>query len=99
MILKERETDQGLLVAACDSDVLGETFRNGEVSVTVTEEFYGSEEVTKSVVADRLAAADVANLVGAQVVELAIEEGHVERENVLQLDGTVHAQFLKLGRE
>ena len=37
MILRERKTEQGLMVAVCDSDVLGETFENGEISLTVNE--------------------------------------------------------------
>jgi len=96
MILSERRTDRGLLVTACDPDVLGETFANGDTEFTVTEEFYGGETVEPDAVRESLARANVANLVGAEVVALAIEEGHVEEGNVLDLDGTVHAQFMRL---
>ncbi|MGB9964408.1 DUF424 domain-containing protein [Halobacterium sp. CBA1126] len=96
MILSERETDRGLLVTACDPDVLGETYANGDTEFTVTEEFYGGEEVSADAVRESLARANVANLVGVDVVALAVEEGHVEEANVLDLDGTVHAQFMRL---
>ncbi|MFB6133059.1 MAG: DUF424 family protein, partial [Halanaeroarchaeum sp.] len=55
MIVSERETDQGLLVTACDPDVLGETFEDGDVSLTVTEDFYGGESVDEEAVVDTLA--------------------------------------------
>ncbi|NIB98219.1 DUF424 family protein [Halobacterium sp. R2-5] len=96
MIVSERQTERGLLVTACDPDVLGETFANGETEFTVSEEFYGGEEASAEAVRESLARADIGNLVGADVVDLAIEEGHVEAANVLDLDGTVHAQFLRL---
>ncbi|WP_440007254.1 DUF424 domain-containing protein [Halomicrococcus sp. SG-WS-1] len=96
MILRERETDEGLLVAVCDDDVLGETFENGEVSLTVTEEFYGGEQVDAAEVIDSLSRAAVANIVGTEAVALAIEEGFVDEANVLDLDATRHAQFLRM---
>jgi len=96
MILTERQTERGLLVAACDDGLIGETFENGDVTLTVNEEFYGGDEVTPETVVESLANASVANLVGTEVVELAIEEGYVDEGNVLDLDGALHAQFLRL---
>lgn len=96
MIVSERETDQGLLVTACDPEVLGETFEEGDVSLTVSEDFYGGEPLDEDAVVDSLARASVANLVGRQVVELAIEAGYVDEANVLEVDSTLHAQFLRL---
>jgi hypothetical protein len=96
MILKERETDEGLLVAVCDEDVLGETFEDDGVSLTVTEEFYGGDEVDEQTVVDSLARASVANIVGTEAVELAIREGFVDEAKVLEVETTRHAQFLRM---
>ena len=96
MIVNERETPEGLLVSVCDEDVLGETFESDEISLTVTEEFYGGESAEDDVVVDSLARAAVANLVGRETVELAIEEGFVEEGNVLEVGSTLHAQLLRM---
>lgn len=96
MILRERNTEEGLLVAVCDDDVLGETFENGDVSLTVTEEFYGGDVVDESDVVESLSRAAVANIVGADAVALAVAEGFVDEANVLELDATRHAQFLRM---
>jgi len=98
MLLTERETQEGTLVAVCDADLLGETFENGEVSLTVNEEFYGegAREVTAEEAVEGLARAEVGNLVGTEAVELAVEHGFVTEENVLDVEGTRHAQFLRL---
>ena len=96
MILTERETDEGLLVAVCDDDVLGETFEDGDVSLTVSKEFYGGEEADEQTIVNSLARASVANIVGTEAVELAIREGFVEEANVLEVETTRHAQFLRM---
>lgn len=96
MLLRERSTPEGTLVSVCDADVLGETFENGELSLTVDPDFYDGEEADPEAVAASLAEAAVANLVGAESVETAIEHGFVEEANVLELEGTVHAQYLRM---
>lgn len=96
MILTEGDTSRGLLVTLCDEGVLGETFVDGEVSLEVTEEFYGGDAVSESTAIDAMARASVANLVGTDAVELAIENGFVDENNVLEVDGTRHAQFLTI---
>ncbi len=96
MLVKERETEEGLLVAVCDSEILGETFEEGEVSLTVTEEFYGGEEVDDGVVVDSLSRATIANIVGTDAVELAVREGFIDEANVLEVGSTRHAQLLRM---
>jgi len=96
MILAERSTDEGLLVAVCDDGVLGETFEDGDVSLTVTEEFYGGETVDEQAVIDSLARASVANIVGREAVALAVRKGFVDEANVLDVGSTRHAQFLRM---
>ncbi len=96
MILCERETDQGLLVSVCDTDVLGETFEDGAISLTVDEEFYGGDEVDESAVVDSLARAQIANIVGHRAVDVAVDAGVIDAGSVLEVDGTRHAQLVRL---
>jgi hypothetical protein len=96
MLLNERDTDEGLLVSVCDPDVLGETFEDGDVSLTVDEAFYDGPEADEEAVVDSLSRCSVANIVGADAVDLAVEHGFVDEENVLDIDGTRHAQLLWL---
>jgi hypothetical protein len=94
MLLNERDTNEGVLVSVCDPDVLGETFENGDVSLTVDPDFYDGETATEDEVVDSLARCSTANLVGEESVALAIDHGFVDEANVLDLDGTRHAQLL-----
>ncbi len=96
LLLRERSTPEGLLVSVCDAEVLGETFESGSLSLTVDPEFYDGEEATAEEVATSLAEASVANLVGVEAVETAIEAGFIDEANVLELEDTLHAQYLRI---
>jgi len=97
MLLRERQTAEGLLVSVCDSECLGETYVEGEVTLDVTEEFYGGDEATEAdeeAIVASLTRASVANIVGERAVSVAVEAGLVDEERVLSVDGTLHAQLL-----
>ncbi|RDI71751.1 DUF424 domain-containing protein [Halopelagius longus] len=97
MLLRERQTPEGLLVSVCDDDCLGETYENGSVSLEVTEEFYGGDEATRAdedAVVESLTRATVANIVGERAVGVAVEAGIVDEETVLDVGETRHAQLL-----
>ncbi|MFB6079072.1 MAG: DUF424 family protein [Halarchaeum sp.] len=94
----ERRTDRGLLVAAADTDIVGETYDNGTVSVTVDPAFYGDAdaEADADALVDSLARASVANLVGDVAVDAAVDAGYVDESTVVDLGGVPHAQYLRL---
>ncbi|QLC33359.1 DUF424 family protein [Halarchaeum sp. CBA1220] len=96
--LTERRTDRGLLVAAADSDIVGDTYDNGTVSVTVEADFYGDAEAEADpeALVESLGRATVANLVGDTAVAAAVDAGYVEEANVLDLGGVPHAQYMRL---
>jgi len=95
-LLTERATEEGALVAVCDADILGETFGNGQVSLTVTEEFYGGERADEAAVVASLRGAQVANIVGDRAVEVGVEAGVVDADAVLAVGETRHAQVVRI---
>lgn len=97
MLLNEHNTDQGLLVTVCDADIVGDTFENGDVSLTVEEDFYAKEaaQADETTVVDALSKANVANIVGARAVEIAVEHGIIDETTVLDIGETRHAQLLR----
>lgn len=96
LLLNERETDEGLLVSVCDADVLGKEFENGDVSLTVDPQFYDGDAVDEENIVESLARCSVANIVGTRAVDVAIEHGFVDEQNVLEFEETRHAQFMWL---
>ncbi len=85
-----------VLLAACDEELLGKTFREGELKLEVKERFYKGELVDESDLEGLLEEATIANLTGERCVTKAIELGYVNRERVLYIQGVPHAQMAKL---
>ena len=85
-----------VLAAACDSDLLGKTFRDGKLKLEVDKKFYGEGLSTIEEAMAAIEKADIANLVGAKVVEAAVERGLVDRQAVVTIAGIPHVQILKI---
>ena len=83
-----------ILVAVCDSEVIGKTFRDGDLKIEVKESFYGEKEVGEEEVRRALRMATIANITGKRAVQLAIEMGIVDKENVLKIGECWHAQMV-----
>ena len=88
----------GLLVAACDEDLLGKVIEEREkgLRVYVSPDFYKGELKTPEEVVDVLMKADMANLVGEEVVHLAIASGLIHKEAVLNIRGIPLAYFMRI---
>jgi len=82
-----------VMVAACDRELLGKKFEEGELTLDVRESFYYESFVTEQTFINSMKIATIANLVGERVVALAIREGFVEEEGVIKIKGVPHAQM------
>ncbi len=96
MNLKVYRQGAEVLVAVCDSDLVGKKFAEGRLHVEVSKEFFGEERTTPKELEAALKKATIANFVGCCAVEQAIRLGYVERENVLCIDGVLCAQMVRM---
>ena len=85
-----------IILAACDEEVLGKTFTGDDMKITVSETFYNGELVSEEVFVEHMKGASIMNLVGERTIALAIENGHVLEENVIDIGGVKHAQVVKI---
>lgn len=84
-----------VLVAACDSELLGRTFRDGEIRLNVGA-FYDGDRVTSEVFLSQLAMATMGNFVGRVTVDTARVAGYIEDGCELMVDGVPHAQMVTM---
>jgi len=82
------------LVAACDGDILGCSFKGDGVRLDVSKLFYFDEMVDGETFLRFLRTATMANLVGKHVVELAVGAGYINKDCVLLVQNVPHAQML-----
>jgi uncharacterized protein len=94
MYLSIYRRDCDVLVAACDSEVIGRSFREGAVKIDVSAGFYGDQLMPVAELRKVLSTATIANLTGNRVVSHAVKEGFIDEECVLQISGVKHAQLI-----
>lgn len=83
------------VIAICDEDILGQTFRGEKAKITVTD-FYKGDLVEEEFVLLNIGAFTILNIVGNRIVELAIREGLVSEDNVIVIGDVKHAQAVKM---
>lgn len=81
------------LVAACDADLLGRTFRERGLRLEVSG-FYDGDVVSEEEFLGHLRLATMGNFVGAETIEAAKRGGFVADDGVLWIQGVPHAQYL-----
>ena len=72
------------------------TFREEGKRLDVSEIFYKGEAVGRDALVDRMKSVSIMNLVGDEVVTIAIEEGYASEDNVIEIDGVKHVQVVLL---
>jgi hypothetical protein len=84
------------LVAACDAEIIGKTFRSKDLKITVSEGFYKGDSGDEEMLVNRLGMATVANLVGRKTIEVAVKHGFVDPACVLMIGEVPHAQMARM---
>jgi hypothetical protein len=84
-----------VLIAACDSDLIGRKLKEGELRLEVSDEFYGGDRGDQEMLLNRLAMATMANLVGENACRIAAEHDYIDRECVMTIEGVPHAQMVR----
>jgi hypothetical protein len=83
------------IVVACDEKIYGKKFKEGEAVLNVEKKFYGKEIKEEREVLALLSDATIINVVGEEIISLAIKEGIIDARNVLKIKGIPHAQMVK----
>lgn len=94
--MKIRKVGGHVLLSICDIDLPGKTLREGKIVFKVSEEFYKGDEVDIEEAINMIENSTIVNMVGTNVVKRAVERGYVHPEAILTIQGTPHAQIIKL---
>ncbi len=94
--VKLSKVGRNVLLAICDSEILGKTLREGKIVFKVKEEFYNGGRVSIDEAVGMIENSTIVNMVGKFCVEKAIKKGYVHPEAVLNIEGVPHAQIVKL---
>ena len=81
-----------VLVAGCDPELVGKKFTDGKLNLNISKEFYEDVIVEDEDFFKQLKLATIANLVGENVINKAIEAGIVDKDCVIKIGDVPHAQ-------
>lgn len=97
MFLKIHRSQQlGDIVAVCDRELLNTTIHHGDLTMNITETFYGNTPANESEVRDALKNAGIINLMGERSVGIAIGMGLVTTSGCMVIGTVPHAQIYRL---
>lgn len=94
--MSERRVGSDVLIAVCDEDLIGKTFREGNLKLEVKESFYGGKLVSIEDALDAIERATIVNMVGENIISKAIEAGLIPPEGIIRIQGVPHAQKVLL---
>jgi len=94
--LKIYRVNREVLVAICDRELLGNTFDEGKLCLEVNVDFFGDKSTSSFELETALSEATIVNLVGERSVACAIQQGCVDGDNVLHIDGVPYAQMVRM---
>jgi len=91
------KTKFDILVAICDENVLGKEIEIEKgFRVVASERFYKEKLIDEKEALDLMEKATIGNLLGENIVKLAIEKNIISSEGVILIGGIPHAQFVKI---
>jgi hypothetical protein len=94
MYLKSYSVGNDVLVAVCDSDLIGHTLHEGDLHLSVNEDFFKGQLAAEHEVRKALAGATIANLVGKRSVSCGIATGIIDEDCIITIEGVPHAQMV-----
>jgi hypothetical protein len=82
------------VVAICDEDLLGKKIEN-DVKITVEESFYRGELIDENKALEFMKKSNICNIIGKSIVELALKNKFIMKENIIFIGDIPHAQFIQ----
>ena len=81
-------------MAICDKNLLGKKIGK-ELKITVSEAFYGGDLIDEKKALELMKKSIICNLLGKNIIKLAIEKKFIMKENIMFIGDIPHAQFVR----
>ena len=73
-----------ILIGACDEQIIGKKFEDGKFVLDVKKEFYDGKRISVDILKKHLELATIANLVGKETVNCAIQMGLIDPDKATE---------------
>lgn len=90
-----RYSGAGGIVAVCDKELLNTTLKDGDITIHITDAFYGNTLCTEEQVKETIQYAANCNLIGEKAVQAAVDCGILEKDGYMRIGNIPHAQIYR----
>jgi hypothetical protein len=93
MICKIHKNPEGqIIIALCDSELLGKKFTQGDLQLDLTGGFYKGHEKPEAEILSVLDNAYIINAVGKTCIDFLLKNRLIEKQNIITIAAIPHAQ-------
>lgn len=93
MIVKKHSANKRLVLAVCDSEILGKVFEEENLQLDLSSDFYKGEEMNKKELRFLIKKADIINAVGNEAVDFFMREKLIEKKDILYIKKIPYVQI------
>jgi len=90
---KVHNSKDTVLLAVCDSDIVGKKFSSVKISIDISRDFYGESVYDEDEIISMAKSADVVNAIGKKTIRLLADKKLIEEDAVTVVCGQPHAQI------
>lgn len=83
------------VIAICDEELLDKKLDFEGFKVHVNKNFYGGNIVDEERAFKLLKDSTMGNIIGKNIVDMAIKKKYIAKENIILIGGVPHAQFIQ----
>lgn len=90
--MKIHESGKTHITAICDEELIGKRFEDHELQLEVYERFYKDKIIDDKKAVESMKNAEVLNIIGRRIVNLAVQNNLIEKENISYVGKVPHAE-------
>ncbi len=87
-------TENDVLLAICDSELVGKTISDNGMEITIEPSFYSGKTCDTHSVLPLIRESTIINAVGNKIVSLLIDKNIVSESGVIRIKDVMHAQVV-----
>ncbi len=91
---KTHSAKGNLIVAICDEELLNKKIGK-KPSITIEKKFYGEQLIDDKRAVEFMKKADICNILGKDIIKIALEKKFITKENIILIGDIPHAQFIQ----
>ncbi len=93
---KRFNTPQGIMIAACDANLLGKKLKVGDLEIEINENFYFERYCSEEELNKLLKEAKIMNLFGENLKEITTKMNLAKEEDFKIIEGIPHIQIYRI---